>query len=101
MIIGCVSTDPAPFPQVSPKPRTLDSASFSPFSGKTKVADKAGISYTVRGEENMSLLDLSALEQIVEVGQTRFINEVSIFNKYLDSDLLLSVVDHEILSTDK
>ena len=49
----------------------------------------------------MSLLDLSALEQIVEVGQTRFINEVSIFNKYLDSDLLLSVVDQEILSTDK
>ena len=49
----------------------------------------------------MSLLDLSALEQIVEVGQTRFINEVSIFNKYLDSDLLFSVVDHEILSTDK
>ena len=49
----------------------------------------------------MSLLDLSALEQIVEVGQTRFINEVSIFNKYLDSDLILSVVDHEILSTDK
>ena len=65
-------------PQVSPKPRTVDPESLAPFCGKTKVPDKASVSYTMRGEENMSLLDLSALEQIVEVGQTRFIVEVSI-----------------------
>ena len=59
-----------------PTSRTPDLSSLAPFAGKVKVMDKSGISYCVGGAENLSNLDLSAFEQIVEMGQTRAIAEI-------------------------
>ena len=63
-------------PMLLPQPRILDHLCLAPFTGKTKVPNRTTISYMSRNEESPIVLDLSALEQLVEVGQTRFISEV-------------------------
>ena len=57
--------------------RVLRKDCLEVFMGKCKVENLTRISYHTRGDDDIKTLQLYGLEQLVEVGQTRALLEVS------------------------